>query len=265
MSLLFRNLQLLLRLLTTVRNWPIYFLNRFGYMEGRKELRFKLWNGMTVVSRPFSIDRAVINEEILDRCYEPNDVGIPWDWDSCKTIIDIGSHIGVFSVYAAGKAKHANIWAFEPEHSNAELLRRNIEVNHLEGRMQAIESAVGATDGTVTFHVSFEQSASGGHSVYDYTSHGKAITVPSVSFSAWLDREKIEVIDFLKVDCEGAEYDIFYGLRDDQMARIRFIAMEYHHFSKDPRHTPKELRKWVEKHGFTVTTPHKSIFFAHRA
>ncbi len=259
-----RNLQLLYRLITSVKNWPVYFLNRFGYMEGRKEVRFKLWNGMTVVGRPFSIDRAVINEEILDRCYEPNDVGIPFDWSSCKTIIDIGSHIGVFSMYAAAKAKHARIWAFEPEHSNAETLRRNIEANHLEGRMQAIESAVGATDGTVTFHVSFEKSASGGHSVYDYTNHGKAVTVPAISFSAWLERENIGPIDFLKVDCEGAEYEIFYGLTHDQMKRIRFIAMEYHHFSKDPRHTPVALRSFLEMHGFMVTEPHKSIFFAWR-
>ena len=178
-----RGLVLFWRLITTVRNWPVYFLNRFGKMEGKEEIRFKLWNGFTIIGRPFSVDRAIINEEWLDRCYEPNDVGITWDWSACKTILDVGAHIGTFTMYAAAHAKNARVIAFEPEPSNAAVLRKNIAVNHVEDRVQAVEAAVSNKNGTATFHLT-TASASGGHSMFQDTEASKTITVPMISLES---------------------------------------------------------------------------------
>jgi FkbM family methyltransferase len=255
-------LRLLWRLLTTVRNWPVYFLNRFGWMEGRKFVRFRLWNGFTIVGRPFSVDRAIINEEWLDRCYEPNDVGIPWDWNACRTIVDVGAHTGTFTLYAAAHAPNARILAFEPEASNAAMLRRNIAENRLEQRVETVEAAISDHDGTATFHVTFEQSGSGGHSLYKYAKTDTEVTVPLVSLASIFARPGFATIDFLKLDCEGAEYDALYGLSDNQLSSIRFIAMEYHHFSDDPRHAPEPLKTFLEQHGFAVMKPSKGLFFA---
>ncbi len=256
-----KNLVLLWRLLTTVRNWPVYFLNRFGYMNNKSEVHFHLWNGMTIVGRPFSIDRAIINEEWLDRCYEPNQSGIHFDWKACTTILDIGSHIGTFTLYAAAKAPNAHITAFEPEPTNAAMLRRNIEINNLGNRVKAVEAAVSGTNGTITLNMT-KASGSGGHSIYSYTSDAKTIEVPMVSLSSIL--KDIQHCDFLKIDCEGAEYEAFYNLSDEEFKKIGFIAMEYHHFSKDPTHTPVHLKKFLEDKGFKVMEPAKSLFFAHR-
>lgn len=258
-----RSMVLFWRLITTVRNWPVYFFNRFGKMERKQEVRFKLWNGITIIGRPFSVDRAIINEEWLDRCYEPNDVGIHWNWSACKTILDVGAHIGTFTMYAAAHAKNAHVIAFEPEPSNAAVLRKNIAVNDLESRVHAVEAAVSNTNGTATFHLT-TASASGGHSMFQYTENSKTITVPMISLESIFADNNIDVCDFLKLDCEGAEYDALYSLSPERLASIRFIAMEYHHFSKDPRHTPAHLKTFLEHHSFTVIEPSKSIFFAYR-
>lgn len=255
---------LLWRLITTVRNWPLYLWNRWGMTEGRDDVRFNLWNGFTIIGRPFSVDRAIINEEWLDRCYEPNDAGIPWDWSSCQTILDVGAHIGTFTLYAAAHAPYARITAFEPEPGNAEILRRNIDVNRLNDRVEAVEAAVGGSNGTIEFHLT-TASASGGHSIFKYAADSRSITVPMISLESVFTERGIDRCDMLKLDCEGAEYEALYGLSAERLARIRFIAMEYHHFSNEPSHAPAHLKIFLEKHGFTVMSPAKSLFFAYRA
>lgn len=234
-------------------------------MEKREAIRFKLWNGFTILTRPFSIDRTIINEEWLDHCYEPNDSGIPWDWETCHTIIDVGAHIGGFTLYAAAHAPHARILAYEPEPSNAIMLERNIKENNLTDRVRGIQAGIGGKNETMTLHVSYERSASGGHSLFDYTGKGGQVPVSVFSLSSVLESNHIEQCDFLKMDCEGAEYEALYGLTDKQLRSIRFIAMEYHHFSSDPTHTPEHLKAFLEKHGFTLMSPAKSLFFAYRS
>ncbi|TSC80414.1 MAG: FkbM family methyltransferase [Candidatus Peregrinibacteria bacterium Gr01-1014_25] len=211
---------LLWRLLTTVRNWPVYFLNRFGWMEKRSEVRFHLWNGMTIIGRPFSVDRAIINEEWLDRCYDPNALGLSWDWRSCRTIVDIGAHIGTFTLFAAAHAPGARIVAVEPEPSNAQLVRRNIGVNRLGGRVELVEAALGAADGSATLHVTFARSGSGGHSLIRYEEASTSVTVPVVCLASLFQRHGIDVCDVLKIDCEGAEYDALYATPPDILRHV---------------------------------------------
>src|SRR5439155_22097922 len=56
--------------------------------------------------------------------------------------------------------------------------------------------------------------------------------------------------DFLKIDCEGAEYDIMFHATADTLRRIRHISMEYH--DGVTSHSHGELRAFLEKHGFRV-------------
>lgn len=257
-------LTLLWRLVTTVRNWPVYFLNRFGKMEGKTEVRFHLWNGMTIIGRPFSIDRAIINEEWLDCCYDPNYFGVPWDWSACRNVVDIGSHIGTFTLYAAAHAKNARIAAVEPEPSNVEVLRKNIAVNKLENRVTVYPAAMADRDGTMTLHVTYDKSASGGHSLYDYTGTGKAVEIPTLSLQTLFTKQGIEKCEFLKIDCEGAEYAMLFSAPDELLKKVRFLALEVHHFSKEPNHTPQAMKLFLENRGFTVMSPAKSLLFAWR-
>lgn len=256
---------LLWRLLTTVRNWPVYLLNRFGRCEAWPEVRLTFWNGLTMIGRPKSVDRCICNEEWLDRCYEPHQAGIPFDWASAGTIIDIGGHIGGFTLYAAAHAPRALVIAYEPEPSNAQMLRRNVEVNGLQSRITVEQKAVGGQAGTLNLHRSFTASGSGGHSVYDYSGKGEPVPVDMVTLEQVFAAHRIDRCDFLKIDCEGTEYEMLYGLPRALFDRIGFIALEYHHFSKDPRHTPQQLQKHLESVGFTVMEPSKSLFFAYRA
>ena len=53
-------------------------------------------------------------------------------------------------------------------------------------------------------------------------------SIPSVSLEELLDAHELDVVDLLKVDCEGGEYDIFPEAPDRALDCIRNIATEWH-------------------------------------
>jgi FkbM family methyltransferase len=254
-------LRLAVSLVSKVRNWPVYLGIRYGFIK-QEEVCYELRNGTKVLGRSYALDGTVLNDVWLEESYDPNHFGVAFDWQSCRTIIDVGGNIGTFTLFAAWKAPAARIVALEPEPGNAAMWRKNVALNQLEHRTLLIEAGVGAQEGTAQLHVYDKNS--GGHSLFQFTEKSHPIPVKLHTLQHVFEEQHIQTCDFLKLDCEGGEYEALYGLKPDTLQSIRFIAVEYHHFSKDPRHTPEQLRAFLETHGFTVMQPKKSIFFAYR-
>ena len=67
---------------------------------------------------------------------------------------------------------------------------------------------------------------------------------------------KIEQCDFLKIDCEGAEYDIIDSLPIEYFTKINKMMIEYH-FADSKYELSKKLISKIKDVGFIVeTTPH---------
>ena len=64
--------------------------------------------------------------------------------------LDIGSNVGTYTILASG-VRRATTWAFEPDPETMAALKRNIDLNDLNGRVVVHELALGDTDGTVAF------------------------------------------------------------------------------------------------------------------
>jgi len=64
-----------------------------------------------------------------------------------RTIVDIGANMGSFAVYAAQSRPDARIFCYEPEQQNFRLLKQNIEINGLEGRVSVFHCAVASHNG----------------------------------------------------------------------------------------------------------------------
>ena len=60
----------------------------------------------------------------------------------------------------------------------------------------------------------------------------------------------IEICDFLKADCEGAEYDILLKLGASSLGRIRHLCIEYHDHVGPHNHL--DLVHHLQAHGFEV-------------
>ena len=139
-------------------------------------------------------------------------------------IIDCGANVGAASLYFKMYQPRCRLLAFEPNPSCATVWRKNMAANgHHEA--QLVEAACGRTEGQAELHVA--DGGTLGSNVGDLW-HDKADrrTVQLVRLSRWIDRQ----VDLLKIDVEGAEHDILDELVESgAIARVRRIALEYHH------------------------------------
>jgi FkbM family methyltransferase len=131
-----------------------------------------------------------------------------------KTILDIGANVGLFSLLAAHYCRAATIHAYEP---NPCIFPHTFANLALVGGT-AFQAGVGCRAG-------FAMIRDQGESRLAQTVRSDAGTIPIVSLSEAVRRFGTEV-DFLKLNCEGAEWEIF----EDAPAfpKIRLIRMEYH-------------------------------------
>ncbi len=245
------------KLLLTVRNWPLYLQNRFG--GGRDHANtYKLRNGLRITTRSFQLDRFGINEVWLDEIYNPPG----FNWNNCRTVIDVGANIGTFTLFAAAHAPEAKIYAFEPEEGTAAALQKNVDDNQLGNRITTEVKGIAGTEGERTFYVAGKCSWFG--SFYKPVGESMPVTISVTTLAQVFQKYGITQCDFLKLDCEGAEYEILYGLPEELFERIGFIALEYHPFSEDPRDTPGALRAFLEEKGYQVTERPNEILYAKR-
>lgn len=117
-------------------------------------------------------------------------------------ILDIGSNIGNHMLYWSKNAK--NIYAFEPENSNYELLCKNIESNNLE-KITAVKKCVGKEKSFAK--VSSIDKSNMGSTTFEYADDGISV----IDIDSFVTENNIETIDFVKIDTEGFEVDVLKG------------------------------------------------------
>ena len=189
------------------------------------------------------MDAWIVKETVLDRDYERHGVPLQDGW----TILDIGAAGGDFTVFAARRAPRGRVIAFEPAPDSVETLRQNVAENGL-ANVEVRPVAVAAAAGEMTLDVS------GGVAVQYRTAGAMEVgpgrfAVPCVALAPTL-ADLPHPVDFLKLDVEGAEYEMLFGLDDAALARVRRLAMEYHEGMT--RYTHADLARFFRAHGWTV-------------
>jgi len=157
-----------------------------------------------------------------------------------KVLIDIGGNIGMSSIYFKDKFK--DIYTFEPNPTIFECLKENTkEYDNIHIFNEAIFTYDGDLD---MFGVDGEEPQS-----YHYY-HSKKQTMRIVtkcrSLKTVLKEEKIDAVDLLKVDAEGAEYPIFLDDSFEEISdKIRYIVGESHSLGSggEPNMIPYILKK----------------------
>lgn len=135
---------------------------------------------------------------------------------NCKpgaVIVDIGAHIGLFSVIAAQvTGKKGKVYAFEPAPGTYALLQKTVAINHEGSVIETFQKAVGRENGKITFFVSDVQ-ADNSNSLVNYKAHRplQGIDVAVTSIDNFVKEKNIQQLDFMKIDVEGAEYDTLQG------------------------------------------------------
>lgn len=175
-------------------------------------------------------------------------------------IVDIGAHIGGFAVRAARLAHRGEVYAFEASSKNFAMLAENSKLNNLKN-LHINNKAVSAKSGEMKFFMPGENGALG--SLMQETESPMEI-VQSTTLADLVSENNIAQIDYLKMDVEGAEYDILLGCSDETLSKIQKIVLEYHEFSGHHR-SHIDLVERLKSHGFQVAVeagifPQKFLF-----
>jgi len=167
--------------------------------------------------------------------------------DRFLTIVDVGANMGSFAVYAAASCPDARIICFEPELLNFSILMQNLHRNGLHSRVSAYQCAIASAAGQRELALA----ESLRHSFFMPTEYGEQQSVDCMTLREVIDDHQLDTIDLLKMNCEGAEYEILEGCAPDDLARVGNIRLEYHNL--DPtRRNGESLSKLLMRRGYKI-------------
>jgi FkbM family methyltransferase len=122
--------------------------------------------------------------------------------EDVRVIVDLGSHIGTSVFFFRLRYPEARIYGCEPDPTSFAKLKCN--VGGLAG-VTIKQCAVSGVDGESILYSSSHSLAS---SLVTKSGNRRLIPVRSVRFDSLVDELGLDHIDLLKLDIEGAEYDV---------------------------------------------------------
>lgn len=150
-----------------------------------------------------------------------------------ETVIDIGSHIGLYAVYFS-KLSNGKVFSFEPTRETLDVLKDTIKINNCNN-VTIIEGAVSDKPGKAVFYTSQTEEIATGNSLIevetrkDYIRQG-AYEVNLYSIDDFVKEQKLK-IGFLKIDAEGVELEVLNGAKNTFMHDRPCATMGLHPFA----------------------------------
>ena len=210
-------------------------------------------------------DNSVFEEIFIDKDYSVCDEMIK-KAGVLGVILDIGAHKGYFSIYASVlSGENVKIFSYEPEEKNFAVLKENLKMNRIKN-VFAKNVAVKGSDGMCELFLSDD---SHNHSVVveamasqvdivDDESVASSRKVNCVSLRTIIEKhlvkEGCEIVDLVKMDCEGAEFEILESVDlacgKEIFNKIKAFCIEYHEFL--PEMKAEKLVSILKKYGYKV-------------
>jgi len=179
-----------------------------------------------------SSDQVAVREVWEDDTYEVDQAQL-----INQVVVDVGANVGAFSLLAA-QLGAAKVHAWEPHPETHSRLLDNLAANHGGAKVTAHHAALAAKDGEVWLG-----GAGGGATTTGPTGEHQVIA------QAVNDQlGKLGAIGLVKMDCEGAEYELVDALEPGVLAQVHRLVMEFHgpgmphlrHLNADGEHE----RRW---------------------
>lgn len=165
-------------------------------------------------------------------------------------VLDIGGNFGAFSLIAATKVGEAGrVHCYEPSPTAFGRIQSHVSGNGLTN-LTVFNAAVAGASGKAELAEHAKSAFNHLTHVHDKTRETRhsVVEVDVVGINDALDRLPGE-ISLAKIDCEGAEYEIFDKLSDDDLLRIRALAIETHPV---PGRSRNEIVGRLEGLGFAI-------------
>ena len=240
--MLFKKIKLIIMALLKINNFWDYILDYLGLKKGYIIYKIK---DKKIKTRANTIDKRIITELVLDNKYFPG-------WLKLKKnalIIDLGAHIGIFSILASGYDK--KIYSIEPLKENFEMILEQIKLNKY--KILPFKLVIANKKGKIKLYqgTHFARPSIVRKEKTDYE------IVESITLKEFFEINKIKKCDLLKIDVEGAEYQILYSTPDYIFKKIDKIVMEVHKIEGE---TKDKLIEFLKNKNFKINYNKKEGF-----
>jgi len=191
-----------------------------------------------------SKESAALYKEVI----QENTYQVTPDHFRDTSVIDVGANLGMFSILAAGLGA-PQVISCEPVGSTYDILCNNLQRAHMNSVVQPIKAAImGVTQGPVTMGINTDSNMNSLYKPGEYSE-----LVPTVSLKQLIQMTTHPHV-FLKMDCEGAEYDILMDSEDHVFEKVTHVAVEIHG-DMHPTHKGLEIAQHrLRTLGFTCTS-----------
>lgn len=169
------------------------------------------------------------------------------DKKDIKNFVDIGACYGFASLPFVNQ--DTKIYMIEPDSNNLEIIN---DIWSNNDKLKIIEKAISNIDGSINFYL--EDNLTVVSSIFESNALGnkegrRSVQVESITpntlIENYLDEEDI---DLMKVDIEGAEYDFFESISEENISKIKRFIIEFHNNNE---FKVMNILKKLAKNGFT--------------
>ena len=167
-------------------------------------------------------------------------------------VVDVGANIGLHTLNMARIVGNTGqVFAFEPDPSNFEILKKNVKINNYKNIILE-QKAVGDKHGRTTL---YQSDHPGKHRIFPQTEQAKSqVQVELTNLDNYFDSDMTDKINFIKIDVEGLEFSVLKGmkniLKNSKKIKILFEFMPEN--TIEVGFTPIELLNYLTSNDFKL-------------
>lgn len=163
-------------------------------------------------------------------------------------VLDVGAHIGTFSIFIASKLKHGQVYALEASKETYNYLYINKELNNCNN-VKTYHQALADKTGVAELYHGIGH---WGHSLtFNKSSLLRTESVNTVTLSDFFYENDINHCDLIRFNCEGAEFSILMATPQKMLRRIAFMLIYFHcDLVENGNQTLEDLVSYLTKCGF---------------